>query len=299
MEGTSTKRPSLGSTSRKDKAEEDSGSKRASAGVASKQDKGDEKRGSSRKDKLARDLDVSRKEKPMKDVEKDRKARERGKPTASEYGGEEEEERSSSDDESTSGSVDSVIIEEQVVRKRGRPPKNGEPRKKLKVSLDTLSYESHTAVTHNNSTNYVLQLNSSSRSDSKKFRAVLTEADMESLFESYFQRNPHTSASSASVSPPQVPGGPPDPTLYTPAQLEAASPPLPEVPEIEEVVGAKVVEHQLCLYVKWKGSGLASFLPSSTVARISPLHAIKYYESNLQFAEQPEVKAPEQPQSSL
>jgi hypothetical protein len=76
-----------------------------------------------------------------------------------------------------------------------------------------------------------------------------------------------------------------DPTKLTPEQLEALAPELPSLDEIDEVVGAKMIDRQLHLYVKWRGSAVASFLPASTAARLAPQKVIKFYESNLQFSD--------------
>eukprot|EP01122_Echinamoeba_exundans_P016956 TRINITY_DN8761_c0_g1_i1.p1 TRINITY_DN8761_c0_g1~~TRINITY_DN8761_c0_g1_i1.p1 ORF type:complete len:409 (-),score=102.73 TRINITY_DN8761_c0_g1_i1:39-1226(-) len=98
-----------------------------------------------------------------------------------------------------------------------------------------------------------------------------------------------SSASSSSEAPAkkqkQATEAPLDPTKLSPEQLQALAPELPSLDEIDEVIGAKMIDRVLHLYVKWKGSAVASFLPAATAARLAPQKVIKFYESNLQFSD--------------
>jgi len=56
-----------------------------------------------------------------------------------------------------------------------------------------------------------------------------------------------------------------------------------QLPEIEQILGAKMVGSQLMFYVKWAGSSVFSMIPSMLVNKISPTKVIQFYEARLSF----------------
>eukprot|EP01125_Pyxidicula_operculata_P019732 TRINITY_DN716_c4_g1_i1.p1 TRINITY_DN716_c4_g1~~TRINITY_DN716_c4_g1_i1.p1 ORF type:complete len:287 (-),score=95.47 TRINITY_DN716_c4_g1_i1:368-1183(-) len=53
--------------------------------------------------------------------------------------------------------------------------------------------------------------------------------------------------------------------------------------KVENIVGARMIDNQLNLYVQWKGKNTCTFVPASQCNRIIPQKVIEFYESRIKF----------------
>ncbi|XP_049847812.1 uncharacterized protein LOC126304682 [Schistocerca gregaria] len=71
------------------------------------------------------------------------------------------------------------------------------------------------------------------------------------------------------------------------------------LPEIQEILGVKMVKEQLMFYVKWKKSEIYTFVPSPIVHKIAPQQVIQFYESRLSFKDSPNNTSSNTPSSAI
>jgi hypothetical protein len=56
-----------------------------------------------------------------------------------------------------------------------------------------------------------------------------------------------------------------------------------QLPEVEQILGAKMVGSQLMFYVKWSGSSVFAMVPSNIINKTAPMKVIQFYEARLSF----------------
>lgn len=59
------------------------------------------------------------------------------------------------------------------------------------------------------------------------------------------------------------------------------------LPDVEQIIGAKMVNSQLMFYVKWANSSIYALVPSSIVNKAAPAKVIQFYEARLSFDPSP------------
>lgn len=62
-----------------------------------------------------------------------------------------------------------------------------------------------------------------------------------------------------------------------------------QLPEVEQILGAKMVGSQLMFYVKWSNSSVFALVPSTIVNKAAPAKVIQFYEARLTFEPTGEV----------
>jgi hypothetical protein len=56
-----------------------------------------------------------------------------------------------------------------------------------------------------------------------------------------------------------------------------------QLPEVEQILGAKMVGSQLMFYVKWTNSTIYALVPSTVINKAAPSKVIQFYEARLSF----------------
>lgn len=56
-----------------------------------------------------------------------------------------------------------------------------------------------------------------------------------------------------------------------------------QLPEVEQILGAKMVGSQLMFYVKWSNSSVFALVPSTVINKAAPAKVIQFYEARLTF----------------
>lgn len=70
--------------------------------------------------------------------------------------------------------------------------------------------------------------------------------------------------------------------LYN-AQQSGVYPEAHMLPEVEQILGAKMVGAQLMFYVKWANSAIFALVPSPLINKAAPAKVIQFYEQRLSF----------------